>query len=261
MIRGSAQTEIDALAKFAAVCAGNADGFYAEGPGKESGAQNVIRIAAGGDGEQDVSVLCQGFDLSREDVFKAVIVSNGSEGRGVAGQGDGRECATFDAVATDEFCSHMLGVRGTAAVTDDHQAVAAMHGVSNDGGSLCDAADKFIVRAQCVDDGEVIRKHGLDGDLSGRDGCEGHLFSGVMEGGRQESWEFSHEARAGAIAETRMIPELNRQIATRGVHGIEAGCKQLSGLRQFEHCVPLREGERDRARWTPKERGRMARRN
>ena len=53
------------------------------------GLDAVAAVAAGGDGEEDVAGLAEGFDLALEDVVEGVVVADGGENAGVGGEGDG----------------------------------------------------------------------------------------------------------------------------------------------------------------------------
>ncbi len=96
----------------AAVVAGEGDGGEGEGAGALEGAEAVGGVAGGGDGEQDVAGLAEGFDLAGEDVVEAVVVADGGEDGAVGGEGDGAEGGAVDGEADDELGDDVLGVRG-----------------------------------------------------------------------------------------------------------------------------------------------------
>src|SRR6185312_9444460 len=118
--------------------AGEADGGEAHLAGLVEGAEDVGRVAGGGDAEEDVAGLAEGFDLALEDVVEAVVVAAGGEDGGVRGEGNGAEGGAVDGEADGEFGGEMLGVGGGATVAGDEELVAGAHGV---GGELTDGDD------------------------------------------------------------------------------------------------------------------------
>ncbi len=139
----------------AAVVAGVGDGVEAEGAGLLEGADAVPAVAAGGDGEEDVAGLAEGFDLALEDVVEGVVVADGGEDAAVGGEGDGAEGGAVDGEACDELGDEVLGVGGGATVAADEELVAGLHGVGGDAGGFDDGGVEGVV----VED----FGHGVDG--------------------------------------------------------------------------------------------------
>lgn len=139
----------------AAVVASVGDGVEAEGAGQGEGLDAVFAVAAGGDGEEDVAGLAEGFDLALEDVVEGVVVADGGEDAGVGGEGDGAEGGAIDGEAGYEFGDEVLGVGGGASVAADEELVAGLHGVGGDAGGFDDGGV----------DGVVVKdfRHGVDG--------------------------------------------------------------------------------------------------
>ncbi len=67
----------------AAVVTGIGDGVQAEAAGTLEGLDAVLRVARGGDGEEDVARLAESFDLALEDVVEVEVVADGGEDAGV----------------------------------------------------------------------------------------------------------------------------------------------------------------------------------
>ena len=139
----------------AAVVAGVGDGVEAEGAGELEGPDAVLAVAAGGDGEEDVAGLAEGFDLALEDVVEGVVVADGGEDAGVGGESDGAEGGAVDGETGNELGDEVLGVCGGASVAADEELVAGLHGVGGDACGFEDGGvDEFVVE----DAG-----HGVDG--------------------------------------------------------------------------------------------------
>ncbi len=129
----------------AAVVAGVGDGVEAEGAGDFEGLDAVFGVAGGGDGEEDVAGLAEGFDLALEDVVEGVVVADGGEDTGVGGEGNGAEGGTVDGEAGDELGDEVLGVGGGATVAADEEFVAGLHGVGGEAGGGDDGGmDAFV---------------------------------------------------------------------------------------------------------------------
>jgi hypothetical protein len=127
-------------AHLAAVGSGEADGGDVLLVGLLEGGDEVFGVSGGGDAEEDVAGLAEGFDLAGEDGFVAEIVAGGSEDGGVGSEGYRAECWTIDSEADDELGDEVLGVRGGATVAGDEELVAFLHGF---GGEFSDGDDGF----------------------------------------------------------------------------------------------------------------------
>ena len=102
-----------------AVVADEADGGDARHLGLVKGFDDVLRVTGGGDGEEDVAGLADGFDLAGEEMVEAVVVAGGGEDGGVGGEGDGAEGGAVNGEADDELGDKVLGVSGRAAIAGD----------------------------------------------------------------------------------------------------------------------------------------------
>ena len=120
------------------VVAGVGDGVDAHGACELEGLDAVFGVAGGGDGEQDVALVGEGFDLALEDVVVGVVVADGGEDGGVGGEGDGAQGGAIDGEAGDEFGDEVLGVGGRAAVAADHELAAGLHGLCGELAGLDD---------------------------------------------------------------------------------------------------------------------------
>jgi hypothetical protein len=65
------------------------------------GLDDVLGVAGGGDAEEDVAGLAEGFDLTLEEVVEAEVVAGGGEDGGVGGEGDGAEGGAVGGEADD----------------------------------------------------------------------------------------------------------------------------------------------------------------
>src|SRR5690625_5112558 len=81
-----------------------------------NGVHDVVRIAAGRDGDQNVAGLAQRFDLAPEDSFVSVVIADGGQNGGICVQGDARQGQTLAFKAADQFSDEVLGVGRRAAV-------------------------------------------------------------------------------------------------------------------------------------------------
>src|SRR3546814_519836 len=77
---------------------------------------NVGRVPASGNGNQNVSWLTQGSDLTFKDGIKAIVVADGRKNGGVGVQGYAGQGQAIAFKAADEFSDKVLGVGGGAAI-------------------------------------------------------------------------------------------------------------------------------------------------
>ena len=100
---GNDDVVIAEIAHLAAVVARVADGDEADLFCLMERVEDVGGVAGGGDGEEDVAGLAEGFDLAGEDTVEAVVVAAGGEDGGVGGEGDGAEGGAIDGEAANEL--------------------------------------------------------------------------------------------------------------------------------------------------------------
>ena|ERR1700733_3188956 len=117
--RGDDDVVVAERAHLAAVVAGEGDGGDAHFSGLMQGFEDVWGVARGGDGEEEVAGLAEGFELTGEDVVEAVVIAGSGEDGGVSGEGDGAEGGAVDGEADNELCGEVLGVGCTATVSCD----------------------------------------------------------------------------------------------------------------------------------------------
>ena len=137
-VGGDDDVDVGEVFHCAAVVAGVGDGVEAEGVGQLESADAVLRVAGGGDGEEDVAGLAEGFDLALEDVVEGMVVADGGEDAAVGGEGDGTEGGAVDGEAGYELGYEVLGVGCGATVAADEELVAGLHGVGGDVGGFDD---------------------------------------------------------------------------------------------------------------------------
>ena len=116
------------IAHLAAAVAGKADGSEAGFAGLFEGLKDVWRVAGGGDAEEDVAGLAEGFDLAGKDLIETEVVAAGGEDGGVGGESDGAEGGASVGEADDELGDEVLGVGGGASVSGNEEFVAGAHG-------------------------------------------------------------------------------------------------------------------------------------
>src|SRR5690606_13958420 len=138
-------------ADFAAALAGEGnDGHFAVVRGLD-GLDDVVGIAAGGNGHQDVARLAQRVDLALENGVEAVVVADRRKNGGVGVQGNAGKGQAVAFEAAHQFGDEVLRIGGAAAVA---------------------AGKNLVVIGQC-------RKHQLygHGQRFGKFACAG--FEGV----------------------------------------------------------------------------------
>jgi hypothetical protein len=203
----------------AAVVAGVGDGVKAEGAGELEGADAVLAVAAGRDGEEDVAGLAEGFDLALEDVVEGVVVADGGEDAGVGGEGDGAKGGAVDGEAGYEFGDEVLGVGCGASVAADEELVAGLHGVGGDARGFDDS---------CVD-GLVVAdfRHGVDGqaELTADEVDHGAVLPGILLfrilGGAL--------AEVGVVAGDPVLAGWGEDVEVDGVFEGLGGVRQVGG--------------------------------
>ena len=129
------------------------------------GVEDVGGVARGGDADEDVAGLAEGFDLAGEDLVEAEVVGAGGEDGGVGGEGDCAEGGAVFGEADYELGYEVLGVGGGASVAGYEEFVSGFQGLR---GELCNGDDG-------VGDGLV----GEDG-LHGGDGLSELLLDDVL---------------------------------------------------------------------------------
>jgi hypothetical protein len=154
-------------AHLAAIVTREADGGDVHFFGLVEGLENVGRVARGGDAEEDVAGLAEGFELAGEEVVEAEVVAGSGEDGGVGGEGDGAECRAIDGEADNELGDEVLGVGSGATVTGDEELVAGVDSVGGELGDGDEGVGDFFV--------------GEDG-LQGRDGLLELLLNEMLHG-------------------------------------------------------------------------------
>jgi len=120
------------VAHLAAAVAGEADGGDVHLLGLMEGVDDVFGVAGGGDAEEEVAGLAEGFDLALEELIEAEVVADGGEDGGVGGEGDGAEGGAVGGEADDELGDEVLGVGGGATIAGDEEFAASLHGVGGE---------------------------------------------------------------------------------------------------------------------------------
>ena len=87
---------------------------------------NIFRISAGTDGEEDVFRLSECLNLACENSVVAVVIRVGGEKRAVCRESQGRKAGSFagGVQPAGEFRRHMLTVRCAATVSAEQELAA-----------------------------------------------------------------------------------------------------------------------------------------
>ena len=109
-----------------AAASAEADGDEVHLAGLMEGLEDIGGVAGGGDAEEDVAGLTEGFDLTREDAIEAEVVAGGGKDGGVGGEGYGAEGGTVGGEADYELGDEVLGVGGGASVAGDEEFAAEL---------------------------------------------------------------------------------------------------------------------------------------
>src|SRR5690625_421791 len=104
------------ITDFAAAVTGQGDDDHIPLMGNLNGAQNIFRVAAGGDGNQDVPSLAQGTDLPLKDGSIAVVIGHSSEDGGISIQCDPGQWQSLAFKAPHKLGDEMLGIGGGTTV-------------------------------------------------------------------------------------------------------------------------------------------------
>jgi len=164
---GDDDVVIAEIAHLAATVAGEADGGEAGFAGLFEGLKDVGRVAGGGDAEEDVAGLAEGFDLASEDLIEAEVVGAGGEDGGVGGEGDGAEGGAGVGEADYELGDEVLGVGCGASVSGDEEFVAGAHGVGGELGDGDKGFGDFFVGEDGLQGGDGLGELLLDDLLHG----------------------------------------------------------------------------------------------
>ena len=101
------------------------------------GAQDIGRVAGGGNREEDVTRLAEGFNLARKETLEAIVIGDGGEDRSVRSESDGTHGGTIVDKAADELRGNVLGI-GSAAPVAGHHELAAGQQCAGRGIGSCD---------------------------------------------------------------------------------------------------------------------------
>lgn len=146
----------------AAVLAEEADGDHLAGLRFCDGAEDVLGIAGGGEGDEDIAGIAESLDPAGEDVFEAVVVGDAGDVAGI-GAGDGGEWAAVFAETPGEFLGEVHGIADGAAVAADENLVARAEALREEFAHAIYALEVRGVGDEGVEDEARIGK-GLGGD-------------------------------------------------------------------------------------------------
>src|SRR5690625_6355122 len=85
---------------------------------------NVVRVAAGGDGDQDVPGLTQCFHLPFENGVKAVVIADSRKNGRIRVECDAGQWKPVAFKAANQFSNEMLGDRKSTRLNSSHVATS-----------------------------------------------------------------------------------------------------------------------------------------
>lgn len=115
------------------------------------GGEDVGRMTAGGEHDEEIFRAREAGDLTREGVFVAVVVDDAGEERAVGGESDSGQGAAVFGVTADEFGREMGGLRGAAAIAADEQFSATAERREDHLAGAVDLGANFGERLQGAD--------------------------------------------------------------------------------------------------------------
>ena len=110
IVRRHAQTNIDNGFEFAAGTSGEGGGVHTRSFGERDGVKDVGRIAAGRNGDGNVTEAAEGFDLARENASKTVVIGDSGNGGEICGKGESGKSWTIKSEPANEFRGDVLGI-------------------------------------------------------------------------------------------------------------------------------------------------------
>lgn len=101
----------------------------------ESG-ENVARLSAGGQDDENIPLLTESRDLTRKDLGEIIVIPDGREQSRVDREGHRRIGAAILLEPAGELRGQMGAVARAASVAAEHQLVPGEQGISHGGGGL-----------------------------------------------------------------------------------------------------------------------------
>src|SRR5215469_1125235 len=117
---------IGSLFEFAPWRAGKCNGMQTNFFGRRNTMDYVWRTTAGGKPDGDVSGTCQSFELARENLVEAIVVSNRRNARGVHRKSQSRQRRAIKCKTADEFSGDVLRVGSASTVPKKEQLVSTL---------------------------------------------------------------------------------------------------------------------------------------
>ena len=115
------------------------------------GGEDVGRMTARGEHDEQIFRAREAGDLTREGVFVAVVVDDAGEERAVGGEGDSGQSAAIFGVTADEFGREMGGLSGATAIAADEQFSATAERREDHLAGAVDLGANFGERLQGAD--------------------------------------------------------------------------------------------------------------
>lgn len=103
-----------------------------------NGGEDIARLAARGEPDEDVPRFAESADLTGEDVLEGIVVADGGEESSIGAKGDGRIWAAVALEAAGELSGDVPAVGCASTVTADEQFAAGFETGKNEIGGFGD---------------------------------------------------------------------------------------------------------------------------
>ena len=130
--------------QLSAAPAGKGDDLHADRLRRLDGAQEIRRVAAGGEQDEHVALPAERLHLPGEDLVEAEIVADAGQRRAVGGEGDGGQRAPVVPVAADQFLAKVKRVAGAAAVARGEDLAALLEAVGDQRGAAVQRRERDL---------------------------------------------------------------------------------------------------------------------
>ena len=122
---GDVEEEIDFAGERAAGFSGESDEEGAASAAGFDAVNDVGAGTAGGNCNEHVLWCDQGFDLAREDLAKAIVISRGGQDGGIGGKSEGGKAFAIRRQTNDEFGGEVQRVGSAATVAEEDDLAAS----------------------------------------------------------------------------------------------------------------------------------------
>jgi hypothetical protein len=120
------------------------------------GRQDVRRVPAGADCDQDVTRNGKGMDLTGKNLFVTVVVAQRSQSGRIGRESNGRPASTLALILAHQLSRNVLRIRRASAVSAQQDLLAVPERATNEVGALLDLRKTLPQNA--IDDVQVFLK-------------------------------------------------------------------------------------------------------